>query len=174
MSIQGKRVVVLMGTQYHEMELWYPVLSLREAGAEVRLAGVGEGTRMSKYGQVSTGEIPVNEIEPDAFDALVVPGGFPPDSANSYEDIRRLVREAFEQGKLIAAICHSGQVLASAGVLRGRRATCGRNVRDGITEAGAIYVDDEVVRDGNLITSRTPPNLPAFCRKIIEALSQAS
>ena len=84
----------------------------------------------------------------------------------------KLVRDCFEQGKIVAAICHAGWVLVSAGILKGKRATCFPSIKDDVANAGAKYIDQEVVRDGNLITSRTPDDLPAFCREIIAALSK--
>jgi len=89
-----------------------------------------------------------------------------------YPEMVRIVREAHEKGKVIAAICHAGWMLASAGILRGKKATCFFAIKDDLIHAGADYVDQEVVRDGNLITSRKPDDLPAFCRELIEALSR--
>jgi len=103
---------------------------------------------------------------------VVVPGGYAPDLMRRYPAMVKLVREAFEQGKVVAAICHAGWMLASAGVLKGKRATCVPAIKDDVINAGATYVDAEVMRDGNLITSRMPSDLPAFCRTIIEALGE--
>ena len=101
---------------------------------------------------------------------MIVPGGFAPDRLRRYPAVLKLVREAFQPGKVVAAICHAGWVLASAGILKGKKATCVPAIKDHVINAGAIYLDEEVVVDGNLITSRVPDDLPAFCRTIIAAL----
>jgi protease I len=106
------------------------------------------------------------------FDAVIVPGGYGPDRLRRHAPVLTLVRDCYAKGKIVAAICHAGWVLVSAGVLRGKTATCFPSIKDDVINAGAKYVDQEVVRDGNLITSRTPDDLPAFCREIISALSR--
>jgi len=105
-------------------------------------------------------------------DAVVVPGGYAPDLMRRYPAMVSLVREAFEQGKVVAAICHAGWVLISAGILKGKKVTSVSAIKDDMINAGATWVNEEVVRDGNLISSRTPADLPAFCRTIIAALSE--
>jgi len=118
-------------------------------------------------------DLVADQVDASTLDAVVIPGGYAPDLMRRYPAVLALVRTAFEQGKVVAAICHAGWVLASAGVLKGRRVTCVPAIEDDVINAGATYVDAEVVRDGNLITSRMPADLPAFCRTIIEALSGA-
>jgi protease I len=171
MSLEGKRVAVLAEDLYQELELWYPVLRLREAGAEVAIVGTGSSeTYTSKHGYPVTVDVAVDDVAPDEFDALVIPGGYAPDRLRRYPAVNALAREVFRQGKIVAAICHGAWVLVSADVLRGRRATCFSGIKDDIINAGADYVDQEVVRDGNLITSREPDDLPAFLREIIAGL----
>lgn len=171
MGLQGKRVAVLAENMYQELELWYPLLRLREAGAETFVVGTGSaGTYQSKLGYPVQVDVVAGQITAGDLDAVVIPGGYAPDMMRRYPDMINLVREAFEQGKVVAAICHAGWMLASADVLRGKKATCFFAIKDDLVNAGAEYVDAEVVRDGNLITSRVPSDLPAFCRTIIEAL----
>jgi protease I len=171
MSLEGKRIAVLAEDLYQELELWYPVLRLREAGAEVVVVGTGSAREhTSKHGYPVTVDAVADDVEAADFDALVVPGGYAPDRLRRYPAVNSLVREMFLQNKVVAAICHALWVLVSADVLRGRTATCFSSIKDDVINAGANYVDREVVRDGNLITSRQPDDLPAFCREIIAAL----
>jgi protease I len=173
MELQGKRVAVLAENMYQELELWYPLLRLREAGAETMVVGTGSaGTYTSKHGYPVEVDVVADQVSAADVDAVVIPGGYSPDLMRRYPAMVSLVREAFEQGKVVAAICHAGWMLASAGVLRGKKATCFFAIKDDLVNAGAEYVDAEVVRDGSLITSRMPSDLPAFCRTIIEALSE--
>ncbi|MGB3905159.1 MAG: type 1 glutamine amidotransferase domain-containing protein [Anaerolineae bacterium] len=171
MSLKGKRIAVLAEDYYQELELWYPVLRLREAGAEVLVVGTGSAdTYTSKHGYPVTVDAAVEEVQASDFDALVVPGGYAPDRLRRYPAVNALAREMFLEGKVVASICHGAWVLISADILRGRTATCFSGIKDDVINAGATYIDQEVVQDGNLITSREPDDLPAFCRTIIAAL----
>jgi protease I len=172
MELKGKRVAVLAENMYQELELWYPLLRLREAGAETFVVGTGSAeSYTSKHGYPVQVDVVADEVSAADIDAVVIPGGYSPDLMRRYPAMVSLVREASEQGKVVAAICHAGWMLASADVVRGKKATCFFAIKDDLVNAGATYIDAEVVRDGNLITSRTPADLPAFCRTIIEALS---
>jgi protease I len=173
MELAGKRVAVLAENMYQELELWYPLLRMREAGAEAFVVGTGSaGTYTSKAGYPVQVDVVADQVQASDVDAIVIPGGYAPDLMRRYPAMVNLVREAFLQGKVVAAICHAGWMLASADILRGKEATCFFAIKDDLVNAGASYVDAEVVRDGNLITSRTPSDLPAFCRTIIEALKE--
>jgi protease I len=173
MKLKGKRVAVLAENMYQELELWYPLLRLREAGAETFVVGTGSAEiYTSKHGYPVDVDMIADQVSAADVDAVVVPGGYAPDLMRRSPAMVKLVRETFEQGKVVAAICHAGWMLASAGVLKGKKATCFFAIKDDVINAGATYVDAEVVRDGNLITSRMPSDLPAFCRTIIEALSE--
>lgn len=173
MELAGKRVAVLAENMYQELELWYPLLRLREAGAETFVVGSGSAdTYSSKAGYPVAVDIVADQVQAAEVDAVVIPGGYAPDLMRRYPAMVDLVREAFEQGKVVAAICHAGWMLASADILKGKQATGFFSIKDDLVNAGATYVDAEVVRDGNLITSRVPSDLPAFCRTIVEALSE--
>ena len=173
MTLEGKRVAVLAENSYQELELWYPLLRLREAGAEVLVVGTGSAdTYTSKLGYPVQVDVAADQVGADSLDAIVVPGGYAPDLMRRYPAMVNLVREAFQQGKVVAAICHAGWMLVSADILSGKSATCFSSIKDDVVNAGANYVDAEVVRDGNLITSRVPADLPAFCRAIIAALKE--
>jgi protease I len=171
MSLQGKRVAVLVEDSYQELELWYPVLRFREAGADVVTVGPQKGaTYTSKYGYPATADIGAADVSAADFDAVVIPGGYAPDRMRRHPAMVSLVREMDKAGKVVAAVCHAGWMLCSADIVRGRQATCFSSVKDELVNAGARYLDAEVVRDGNLITSRAPDDLPAFCREVIAAL----
>lgn len=172
MSLTGKRVAMLAENDYQVLELWYPLLRLQEAGADVQVVGPGSSdTHTSSRGYPVKVDMKAADAKMDDFDAVIVPGGFAPDRMRINKDLVRLVREANEQNKVIAAICHAGWVLASADVVRGKTLTCTPNIKDDMVNAGAEYVDEEVVVDGNLVTSRNPFDLPAFCREIIKAMA---
>lgn len=174
MELSGKKVAVLAEDYYENLELWYPVLRLREAGAEVTIVGPKAGeSYKSKEGYPARADLSMDDARAADFDAVIVPGGYAPDRMRRHAAMLRLVREAFEQGKVVASICHAAWVPISAGIVRGKTMTCVSAVKDDVMNAGAHYVDREVVVDGNLISSRTPPDLPAFCREIIKALSAA-
>src|SRR5690349_6106486 len=173
MELQGKRAAILVEQQYQEMEVWYPVDRLREAGCKVTLVGPEAGaTYPSKLGYPAKSDKGAKEVSPDDFDVLVIPGGFAPDYLRRSEAVLRLVRGIAEQGKVLAAICHGPWVLCSTPALRGKRATCFFAIKDDVTNAGAQYVDAEVVRDGNLITSRKPDDLPAFLHTLLQAVQE--
>lgn len=172
MILQGKKIAVLVADLYQEMEVWYPLLRFREDGAETVAVGAEAGkSYASKKGYPVVADKSLDQISAKDFDALIVPGGWAPDTLRQDERVLNLVREMDKAGKIVAAICHAGWVLCSAGILRGRKATCFKAIKDDLINAGAHYVDEEAVVDGNLITSRVPTDLPAFCREIVKALA---
>jgi protease I len=171
MDLEGKRIAVLVADLYQEMEVWYPLLRFREEGAETVAVGAEAGkTYSSKKGYPVVAAQSIASTYANDFDAVAIPGGWAPDTLRQDERILNFVREMDKSGKIVAAICHAGWVLCSADILRGRKATCFKAIKDDMIHAGAQYVDEEVVVDGNLITSRVPTDLPAFCREIAKAL----
>jgi protease I len=177
MSLTGKRVAVLVEQQYQEMEVWYPVYRLREAGCTVELVGPEAGkTYASKLGYPAKSTLAASDARADQFAAVVIPGGFSPDYIRRSEAMLKLVRDVYAQGKPVAAICHGPWVLCARTlphgdtVLKGRKVTCFHSIKDDVTNAGGTYVDQEVCIDGNIITSRTPDDLPAFVVAIIEQM----
>lgn len=170
MILQGKKIAVLIENIYEDLELWYPVLRFREAGAQVTIVGPERKGYQSKHGYPAQADASMDEVRGADFDAVIIPGGYAPDHMRRHDKMIELVRDAGKAGKVVAAICHGGWMLASADLVRGRQVTCFFAIKDDLINAGASYVDREVVRDGNIITSRKPEDLPAFSRTIIEAL----
>ena len=173
MKLEGKRVAVLVENFYEDLELWYPVLRFREEGAMVRIVGPRADTFTSKHGYPARADVAADSVVAADFDAVIVPGGYAPDHMRRTPAMIDLLRGAHAAGAVIGAICHGGWMLASADIVRGRRLTCFFSIKDDLVNAGARYEDREVVRDGNLVTSRTPADLPAFCRTLIEAIAEA-
>jgi protease I len=172
MDLKGKRIAVLAADLYQELEVWYPLLRFREDGAETVAVGAEAGaTYSSKKGYPVVADKSIADVRAQDFDAVVIPGGWAPDTLRQDGRVLNFVREMDKAGKIVAAICHAGWVVCSADILRGRKATCFKAIKDDMLHAGAHYVDEEVVVDGNLITSRTPWDLPAFCREIGKALA---
>ncbi len=174
MELSGKRAAVLVEQQYQEMEVWYPIYRLREAGCNVTVVGPEAGQSYpSKLGYPCKSDKAARDVSADDFDLLVIPGGFAPDYLRRSEAILKLVGSMVEQGKVVAAICHGPWVLCSTQALKGRRATSFFAIKDDVMNAGATWTDAEVVRDGALITSRKPDDLPAFLQTIIQAVREA-
>lgn len=170
--LAGKHIAVLAENMYEDLELWYPLIRLREAGADVSVVAPAAGaTYKSKHGLEVKADASAEGARADGFDAVVIPGGFAPDYMRRSEAMVKFVRDASDSGKVVAAICHAGSMLVSANVLKGKTVTCYRSIKDDVVNAGGNYVDKPVVRDGRLITSRVPDDLPSFCKEIISALS---
>jgi protease I len=174
MEISGKRIAIFVDNLYQEMEVWYPLYRLREAGAVMLTVGAKAGeTYTSKFGYPIYCEKTYSDVSSSQLDGVVVPGGYAPDHIRRHASANHLVREVDRQGKLVAAICHGPWVLCSAEILKGRKATCYFAIKDDVIHAGAEYVDAEVVVDRNLVTARKPDDLPAFCRAAIAVLTGA-
>ncbi len=175
MDLKGKRIAVLVDNHYQEMEVWYPYFRLKEAGAECVMVGAEAGkTYSSKLGYPAKADKAYDQVNAHEFDGVVVPGGYAPDVIRRYPKALQFIKDINSQGKLVASICHGPWVLCSAGVLEGRRATCFFAIKDDVINAGARYEDSEVVVDNNLVTSRKPEDLPAFCREAIHVLVEAA
>lgn len=173
MSLNNKTIVILVENIYQDLEVWYPYFRLKEEGINVKIAGTGSSNKYTgKYGYPVDVDCTAGEIKAENIDGIIIPGGYAPDILRRFDSVLNLVSETFRQGKLVAAICHAGWVLSSAKVVNGRKLTCFSAIKDDMTNAGAIYLDEEVVKDGNLITSRKPEDLPAFCREILLFLKE--
>jgi len=170
---RGKaRVAVLVEELFEDLELWYPVLRLREAGAEVTLIGPKAGTYSGKHGLAADPQTGIDDVTAADFDALIVPGGYAPDRLRRHDGMLALVRDMHHRGAVIGFICHAGWLLVSAGILTGRRVTSFHSIRDDMVNAGAEWIDAPVVVDGNLISSRNPGDLPQFLPAILQALAE--
>lgn len=171
MSLEGKRIAVLAENDYEDLELLYPWLRLIEAGAKVDIVGTGSAdSYLSKHGYPIKVDVSADAVKAADYDGVVVPGGFAPDRMRRYPALLKLVRELNAEGKVVAAICHAGWVFVSAGILKGKTVTSTPAIKDDMINAGAAWIDQEVVVDGNMVTSRKPGDLPAFMKAIIAYL----
>lgn len=175
LPLQDKRILIIVGDVYEDLELWYPKLRLLEAGAKVVVAGPQQGaTYMGKNGYPCQADAALAEMTAAAFDGLVVPGGFMPDKLRRDPGVLQLVRDFNEQKKLIAAICHGGWIPISAKVYNQVHVTGSAGIKDDLENAGAIWQDAAVVIDRHFVSSRKPDDLPEFCRGILQVMSSAN
>ncbi len=165
-------MLIFVGECYEDLELWYPKLRLEEAGHSVKLAGPALKTFRGKHGYPAQSDMLLSEAESRDFDGLVIPGGYMPDSLRRDPKVLSLTREMFEENKLIAFICHGGWIPISAKIVRGKKAAGSLGIKDDLENAGAIWTDAPVVIDGNLVSSRIPPDLPYFGKAIVEWLAR--
>ena len=173
LPLAGKRILTLVGDIYEDLELWYPKLRLIEAGAAVTVAGEKSGVKYEgKNGYPCEADAAIVEMRATDFDGLVVPGGFMPDKLRRDPDVLQLVRDFDIAGKLIAAICHGGWIPISAKILKGKRVTGSLGIKDDLENAGGIWVNEPVVIDGNLISSRTPLDLAPFGQAMVDFLDR--
>jgi protease I len=167
-----RTVLVLAGPDYEDLELWYPKLRLEEAGYAAPIAGIGESRYLGKWGYPAAVDTHIRDVDVDALAGVVVPGGWAPDKLRRIPEVLDCVRRVHEAGKLVATICHGPWVLISARIVRGRTMTSTVGIRDDVENAGATWVNEPVVTDGNLISSRVPSDLPAFGAAIVDWLSR--
>lgn len=171
MELTGKKIIILVEEMFNDQEFWYPYYRLIEAGAEVAVIGSGTASEYKgKAGTQTTVDASAKEISAKEYDGIVIPGGFAPDFMRRSPEMVKLVKDIYENGKVVASICHGGWMLASAEIVNGKNLTSFFAIRDDLVHAGANWTDEEVVVDGQLITSRKPDDLPAFMRAIIKAL----
>jgi protease I len=171
MELSGKKMVIAVENMFNTHEFWYPFFRLKEAGCEVVVMGSGSAeTYSGKPGTEVTVDVNADQVSAADYDGIVIPGGYAPDFMRRYPKMVQLVRDFNAAGKVVAAICHAGWMLASAEIIQDKTVTSVFAIKDDLIHAGANWVDQEVVVDGKLITSRTPDDLPAFMRAIIEAL----
>jgi len=173
MKLKERRVAVLVGPGYEDLEFWVPLMRMQEEGAEVTVVGIKAGdTYVSKSGGLkATADVGADEVRADDFDAVLVPGGWAPDKLRRYEAVTSLVRGVYEQGKIVGSICHAGLVLISAGIVRGGRATGSKGIKDDLINAGATWVDEPAFRDGNIVWGRVVEDIPAYLRELMAALT---
>jgi deglycase len=173
MRLQGKKILIFCAQDFEDLELHYPRLMLQGEGAEITLAGLTDQTVKGKHGVPAKPDTTVDQCQAEQFDAVVIPGGYGPDHLRTSQDVLRIVRDAAATGLPAPAICHAPWVLVSAGLCQGKRMTSWPSVKDDVVNAGAKWVDEACVVDGNLITSRKPDDLPAFCEQIVQMMTGA-
>ena len=166
------KVAILVENDYQDQEVWVPLYRLREEGYETVTVGPSAATYKSKYGYPIQAQSAASDVRAGDFLGVIIPGGWAPDRLRQHSSILKLVGDLFEKRRVVATICHGGWVLASAGIAKGKRLTSYVAIKDDLVHAGAEWVDQEVVKDGCLITSRKPDDLPAFCREMIKALKE--
>lgn len=171
--LKDKLVLTIVSKDFDDLELWYPILRLREAGATVLVAGeLANHEYVGKYGLTVKSDLAFDKVEITNFDALLIPGGWAPDYLRRLPKVLDFVRHMNDNKKIIGQICHAGWVLASANVLKGVNVTSTPGIKDDLTNAGAIWHDVEAIRDGHIISARRPPDLPKYLPLIIEALKE--
>ena len=172
MNLQGKKIAIMLDQSYQEMEVWYPYYRFTEAGADVTLVAPQAGaTYPSKLGYPCVSDKAAGDVNGSDFEAVIIPGGWAPDFMRRDETMIRFIQQCAEAKIILAAICHGGWLLCCTDALRGKRATSFIAIKHDMINAGADWVDEECVIDGNVITSRTPNDLPVFCKAIIKTLT---
>ncbi|MDK2897776.1 MAG: protease [Candidatus Atribacteria bacterium] len=167
----GKRIAILVENQYQELELWFPLLRSIEEGIEARIVGTGSNEVFNgRYGFPARAETTATSVNSLEFDGVIIPGGFAPDYLRRFPAVLNLVKEFYQEGKLVGAIGHGSWVLVSAGLARGKRIAGAISIRDDIENAGGEFVDQPTVRDGNLVTARSPQDLPFFIQEVLSLL----
>jgi protease I len=169
-----RTILVVVGPEYEDLEVWYPKLRLEEAGYVVKLAGIGEREYRGKHGYPCPVDGSVADFRALDLIGLVVPGGWAPDKLRRDPEVLQRVREVHEAGRMIATICHGPWVLISAGIVRGRRMTSTVGIRDDLVNAGARWIDEPAVVDGNIVSARVPKDLPAFGRAMLDVLGRGA
>ncbi|MDF1500696.1 MAG: type 1 glutamine amidotransferase [Anaerolineales bacterium] len=175
MKLADRKVIVLVENGFEDLEFWVPYMRLLEEGAQVTVAGKGKGRKVtSKSGGLSAEiEADVDDLSAADFDGIVVPGGWAPDKLRRYDGVKTLVHELNAAGKPVAMICHAGLVGISAGIVAGHRATGSLGIKDDLVNAGATWVDEAAFRDGSQVWGRVVEDIPAFCRELVTALTEA-
>ncbi len=166
-----KKILTLIHNDFEDLEYWYPVLRLREAGYTVDVAGEEKDFKyIGKYGVPAFSNFAYTDVNASEYDGLLIPGGWAPDKIRRFPEVLELVRQMDEEGKVIGQICHAGWVTISAGILQGRVVTSTPGIRDDMENAGAHWQDEPVVVDKNLVSSRRPPDIPAYMKAYLEVL----
>ncbi|MBX3175403.1 MAG: type 1 glutamine amidotransferase [Gemmatimonadaceae bacterium] len=169
-----KTIGILVGPDYEDLEVWYPKLRLEAAGYSAPLLGPEGVTFKGKHGYPAPVELDVGIVDPATLAGILAPGGWAPDKLRRDNTVLNLVRSVHSAGGLVATICHGPWVLISAGIVKGRRMTSTVGIRDDLRNAGALWVDQAVVEDANILSSRVPKDLPAFGEAMISWLRERS
>ncbi|MFD6443003.1 type 1 glutamine amidotransferase domain-containing protein [Peribacillus sp. NPDC060186] len=173
MRLVGKKIISLVHHDFEDLELWYPILRLKEEGAIVHLAGEkANETYIGKYGVPAVSDFAYSSIKAEEYDAILVPGGWAPDKIRRFPEVITLIQSMEVSKKPIGQICHAGWVLISAKILQGKNVTSTPGIKDDMENAGATWIDKAVVVDGHLVSSRRPPDLPDYLRELIRVIEK--
>jgi protease I len=171
MKLEGMKVLYLVASEFEDLEFWVPVMRLREEGVRVTVAGPEGGEEyLGKHGLEATSDISFEQIDPMWYDAVCVPGGWAPDKLRRYESVKRVVRSLYDQQKTVGMICHAGLVGISAGIVKGLEATGSEGIKDDLINAGATWRDESAFRSGCVVWGRVVPDIPNYCRELVNAL----
>ena len=165
-------IAILVGPEYEDLEVWYPKLRLEEAGYSTPLVGMSDAKYVGKWGYPATVDQSVADTDPATLVGVLAPGGWAPDKLRRDARVLGLVRAVHTAGGLVATICHGPWILISAGIVRGRTLTSTVGIRDDVVNAGATWVDQPAVIDGNIVSARVPGDLPAFGAAMLEVLTR--
>lgn len=171
-NLNGKKILMFVDDYYEDLELWYPKIFLNGEGAEVTVAASDKNSTYSgKHGLKIKPDTSFDEVSEKDFDGLIIPGGFAPDKLRRSEKVLQLTKDFFKSGKLVAHICHAGWVPISAGIMKGMKSTSTSAIKDDMINAGTDWVDEALVVDKNMVSSRNPGDLPQFCSGIVKVLA---
>ena len=172
MMLENKKIVILTGPGFEDLEFWVLYMRMIEEGADVKIVGLkkGEEYRSKSGGLKVKSEFEASEISPEEINAVLIPGGWAPDKLRRDEKILNLIREVHEKNGLIGMICHAGLVGISAGIVKGKKATGSMGIKDDLENAGAVWIDEAAFREGNIVWGRVVKDIPFYCRELIKAL----
>lgn len=173
MRLSGKKIAILLAEGVEDLEFYVPLMRLEEEGAEVIAAGLDMKSVRGKNGLEMTPTTTIESLDSQELFAVVIPGGWAPDKLRRYTAVTQLIHDMNAVGKIIGVICHGGLVAISAGIVNGRPATGSLGIKDDLVNAGATWVDAAAFRDGNLVWGRVVADIPAFCRELVSALTEA-
>ena len=172
-TLENKKIVALVESEFEDLELWYPLLYLREEGAQVDVVGPKAKEKyIGKYGVPVISDYAFKDIHIADYDGILVPGGWAPDKLRRYPEVLKMIHHMDECRKPIGQICHAGWVLISAKILEGRKVTSTPGIRDDMENAGASWFDEAVVVDEHIVSSRRPPDLGAYVKAFAVALKE--
>lgn len=173
MRLTGKRIAFLLDEGFEDLEFWVTVMRLREEGAVVTiLSKDAKQEYRGKNALAATSDASFRNAKSTDFDAIVVPGGWAPDKLRRNDDVKRLVKEIYDQQKIVGLICHAGLVGISAGIVSGHKSTGSLGIKDDLINAGATFVDEPAFRSGNLVWGRVVADIPDFCRELVAAIEK--
>ena len=167
-------IAILVGPDYEDLEVWYPKLRLEEAGYSTPLVGMGDAKYTGKWGYPAPVDMAIGDLDVGSLRGILAPGGWAPDKLRRDPKVLDAIRTVHGAGGLVATICHGPWILISAGILRGRTLTSTVGIRDDVVNAGATWVDEPCVIDGNIVSARVPKDLPAFGAGMLEVLEGAA